>query len=135
MLYIRGSFVNTDGIEHQSQFFDLEKNKQIDFLQAAKIAKKNFLVICSDRHGFIRIASVEPVTYHHLSTKGKTILAGHFFNSLRNHAGLPMTTYDLVKRLPEMVINEEIIKIAQLHLAGNKGEKIEVKRYNRKHDF
>lgn len=46
-----------------------------------------------------------------------------------------MTTYDLVKRLPEMVINEEIIKIAQLHLAGNKGEKIEVKRYNHKHDF
>lgn len=35
-----------------------------------------------------------------------------------------MTTYDLVKRLPELVTDEEIIKIAQLHLAGNKGEKI-----------
>lgn len=86
--------------------------------------KKRFLVVCSDLHGYIRIASVEPTTYHHQSTEIKNNLAGHFFNSLRNQNGFPMTTYDLVKRLPSMVTDEEIIKIAQLHLAGNKGEKI-----------
>lgn len=124
-MFIRGRFVNADGVEHQLMFFQLEEKKQLDFLQAAKIAKKNFLTICSDRNGLIRVAIVEPHVYRRVPKRASNnSLGGHFFNSLRNHIGMPMSTYDLVKRLPEKVVDEEIIKIAQLHLAENSGEQI-----------
>ncbi len=49
---------------------------------------------------------------------------GHYFNSLRQENGMPMSTFDLVYRLPKSVTDAEIIKIAKLHLAGNEGSEI-----------
>ena len=122
MQYIKGNFVDTDGIEHQELFFLLDDEKRIEFYQAAQISKKQFLVLCSDTNGLIRVASVSPSIYRKLPDNQSG--QGHYFNSLRQENGMPMSTFDLVYRLPKSVTDAEIIKIAKLHLAGNEGSEI-----------
>lgn len=85
MQYIKGNFVDTDGIEHQELFFLLDDEKRIDFYQAAQISKKQFLVLCSDTNGLIRVASVSPSIYRKLPDNQS--VQGHYFNSLRQENG------------------------------------------------
>lgn len=70
----------------------------------------------------IRVASVSPSIYRKLPDNQSG--QGHYFNSLRQENGMPMSTFDLVYRLPKSVTDAEIIKIAKLHLAGNEGSEI-----------
>lgn len=114
--------MNTDGIEHRELFFQLDDEKRVDFYQASQISKKQFLVLCSDIHGLIRVASVDPTIHRNLPVNKS--VQGSYFNSLRQGNGMPMSTFDLVRRLPKSVTDAEIIKIAKLHLASNDGSRI-----------
>lgn len=118
---VQGNFVNVDGIDPQIRLFYLGKEKEKDFFQATKISRRGFLAACSDAHGFIRFTLVKTKTFKNL--QGKYHVEGKYFNSLRQVNGLPMTTKDFVMHLPNLVKDEEIIKLAKLHLANNEGAK------------
>ena len=130
-MFIKGKFVNADGLEEHDFFCFLEKSKQPDFYQAMEITKRakskqdrqSFLAVCSDPKGLIRVVSVEPRIYHHLAGISEESM-GTYFNSLRQDNGMPLKMIDLVKRLPGRVTDAEIIKLAELHLAKNNGSVI-----------
>ena len=61
MMYVKGRFVNANGLERRPWYFAVSSNKLRDFSwPCSYIRKKSVLVMVSDRRKYVRIAQVEP---------------------------------------------------------------------------
>ena len=61
MMYVKGRFVNANGLERRPWYFAVSSNKLRDFKLAMQLyKKKSVLVMVSDRRKYVRIAQVEP---------------------------------------------------------------------------
>lgn len=119
MPYLKGKFVNANGLEDRSWYVRISQPKIWDFKQAAEIAKKSFLVLASDRHRYLRLFNVEKHLYKRLP-EGE-YLAGDFFNTIRTESGSPLSVFELVQKVPNELKDEVVAEIAAVHVASDLG--------------
>ncbi len=115
MMYVKGRFVNANGLERRPWYFAVSSNKLRDFKLAMQLyKKKSVLVMVSDRRKYVRIAHVEPKIIKTLPNSGKCV--GNLIAILKASNGRPIELFKLVQSFPDDLKNITVAEIAALHL-------------------
>lgn len=116
MKYVRGRFLNLDGLEKNEWLWEVSSEKIGQFNKIAKKIQGKALIVAvgADRGNRLRLIQVE----NHLRVKAATgtRIAGAFFSVIQTADGQPLSMIDFVTEIPNEAQAKIIARIAELHL-------------------
>lgn len=115
-LYVKGRFLNLDGLEKTSWYFKLSSAQADQIKKVMLKDKSKLVVIVSDRGNRLRIAQLECNILHRLPQYGR--VAGSLILVCRQLTGDFTSVVDIIKSIPAHEQNRILEQLIYLYLPG-----------------